>query len=105
MAKIDVVVSGNGVAFVDDDNPSQGQTVTLTCEPDIGETLEDVLAWDSDGHSIALYVQQSQTFTWNDSWVAMTISVEFSGSTPPPPTPARTKRKHMPIWMYPMFRG
>ena len=104
MAKIDVIVSGNGVAYVDDDNPSQGQSVTLTCTPNTGETLDDVLAWDSGGHSIALYVQQSQTFTWDDTWVAMTISVEFSGTTPPTPTPT-TRRKHMPIWMYPMFRG
>ena len=105
MAKIDVVVSGNGVAYVDDDNPSQGQSVTLTCIPDTGETLEDVLAWDSGGHSIAAPVQPVWTFTWDETWVAMTISVEFSGTTPPPPTPTRTKRKHMPIWMFPMFRG
>lgn len=104
MAKIDVVVSGNGVAYVDDNNPSQGQSVTLTCIPDTGETLDDILAWDSGGHSIALYVQQSQTFTWDDAWISMTISVEFSGTTPPTPTPT-TRRKHMPIWMYPMFRG
>lgn len=105
MAKIDVVVSGNGIAYIDDNNPEPNQVVTLTCTPDAGETLDDILAWDSTGHSIAMYVQEVQSFAWNPDWVSMTISVEFSGTTPPPPTPTRTKRKRMPIWMYPMFRG
>lgn len=105
MAKIDVIVEGNGYAYVDDDNPEPNQLVTLDGSPDAGETLDDILAWDSDGHSIALYAQLPQTFNWNAAWGAMTIKVVFTGSTPPtPPTPTHRK-KRMPIWMYPSLRG
>ncbi len=106
MAKIDVIVEGNGYAYVDDNNPEPNQLVTLDGSPDTGETLDDIIAWDSGGHSIAMYAQLPQSFNWNADWVAMTIKVVFSGTTPPtPPTPTTTKRKRMPIWMYPMFRG
>ena len=99
MSLIDVITTGNGVAWVDNPDPVQGDTVTLNAIPDTGETLDDIQAWDEHGYSIALYVQQVQQFTWN--YGSMTISVTFSG-TPTPPTPTTPrKRKHMPIWMYP----
>ena len=106
MSKIDVVVVGNGIAYVSNSDPVDGETVTLTCTPDTGETIDDVEAWDSSAHPVAFAPVPSQSFVWYDSTYggAMTIKVTFSGS-PTPPTPTEThKRKHMPIWMYPMFR-
>lgn len=93
--------SGNGVAFVSNDNPAQGETVTLYCYPAVGETLLDVYAVDLDGYSIALGVVEVQSFTYN--YNGMIITAEFS-STPPPPTPTTNGKKKMPIWMYPTLR-
>ena len=107
MSKIDVVVFGNGIAYVSNSDPVDGETVTLTCEPDTGETIDDVEAWDSSAHPVAFAPVQSQSFVWYDSTYggAMTIKVTFSGS-PTPPTPTVThKRKRMPIWMYPCLRS
>ena len=98
MAQIDILVTGNGTAYVDNPTPNIGDTVTLYCDPATGETLLDVLAWDEGGHSIALAVTPVQSFTWN--FVAMTISVVFSGTTPPQPT-TPNKIHRMPIWEYP----
>lgn len=80
MSLIDVVVVGNGTAWVDNPDPVLSDTVTLYATPDIGETLDDIEAWDSYGYSVALYVQQVQTFTW--TYDAMTIKVTFSTATP-----------------------
>lgn len=107
MSKIDVVVVGNGYAYVSNSDPVDGETVTLTCDPATGETIDDVEAWDSSAHPVAFAPVHTQSFVWYDSAYggAMTIKVTFSGSTPPtPPTPTTTKRKHMPIWMYPCLR-
>lgn len=102
MAKIDVLITGNGTAYVDNDDPNIGDIVTLYCDPVVGETLDDVIAWDEHGYSIALATVAVQSFTWN--YGAMTISVTFSGTTPPTPTPTAYRKKHMPIWMYPCLR-
>lgn len=98
---ITVISTGNGIAYVSNSEPSIGETVTLYCEPDEGETLLDVYAVDLGGHSIALAVQLVQTFVYN--YDGMIITVEFSG-TPTPPTPTPSKKKKMPIWMYPVLR-
>lgn len=88
-----VHISGNGRAWVDDDNPEPNQTVTLYAFPFAGETLDDIVATDSGGHYIALAVTQEQTFRYNRDWQTMTINVTFSGSTPPtPPT-------GVPVWL------
>ena len=78
MSKIDVVTVGNGTAYVDIPDPFDGETVTLQCDPDTDEQLLDIEAWDANGYSIALYVQPTQTFLWDDTWISMTIKVTFS---------------------------
>ena len=106
MSKIDVIVVGNGIAYVSNSDPVDGEIVTLTCTPDTGETIDDVEAWDSTSHPVAFAPVGSQDFVWYDSTYggALTIKVTFSGS-PTPPTPTEThKRKRMPIWMYPCLR-
>ena len=106
MSKIDVVVVGNGYAYVSNSDPVDGETVTLTCDAATGETIDDVEAWDSSAHPVAFAPVQTQSFVWYDSTYggALTIKVTFSGSTPPTPPTSTAKRKRMPIWMYPMFR-
>lgn len=95
-----VNVTGNGTAYVDNPSPSEGDEVTLYCTPNGSDILEDVVGETITGYSVALYVQEIQTFTMpNESII---IEVTFSGESPIP-----TTHKHiggMPIWMYPMFR-
>lgn len=102
MPKINIDVTGNGTAWVDNDDPNTGETVTLYCIPDVGATLDNVDAVDLEGHSIALAVQEEQTFTYG-SYSGMIIYVTFIGG-PTPPTPTTSTKRHMPIWMYPSLR-
>ena len=98
-----VNVTGNGSAWVDNPTPNLGDTITLECIPNTGETLDDVQATDGNNYPVAVAVQQTQTITLSSSYDyggSITIDVTFSGTTPPTPTTPR-KRKRMPIWMYP----
>lgn len=76
MPLITVNYTGGGTAWVDNPNPSAGETVTLYAEPFEGATLDDIEAVDGEGYSIALYVQEEQTFEWQ--YDTMTITVTFS---------------------------
>lgn len=84
-----VNVSGNGTAFVDNPTPLDGDPVTLYAYADPGETLDDIVAVDSHGQYIALAVQPQQTFNYDQTYWGdhITITVQFSGSGPTPPTP------------------
>lgn len=93
-------VNGNGTAGVSNTTPSSGDTVTLTCTPNAGESLIDIIATTISGMSVALDpTLLIQTFTMPNE--SILISVFFTGTTPP--TPSFTKKTGMPIWMYPMF--
>ena len=95
-------VTGNGTASVSNYSPTFGEVVTLTCIPNTGESLLDIIATTLTGQSVAIDPHLlSQTFTMpNESIV---ISVTFSGTPPVPPAPMYAKHK-MPIWMYPIFK-
>lgn len=97
--------TGNGTAYVSNNMPADGDPFTLNANPATGETLNDIYARDSHGHSIAMQVATQYTYTYDETaWGNfINIFVEFSGTTPPPP-PTAYKRKHMPIWMYPNLR-
>lgn len=103
---ISVTVTGNGTAYVDNPSPEDGQDFTLHADPASGETLNDITARDSHGYSIAMEVATQYTYTYDETnWGNfISIYVEFSGETPPPPTPSRKTQHHMPIWMYPFMR-
>ena len=88
MSNIWVNSTGNGSAYVDNPQPVGGETITLYCTPDPGETLDDVTAVDYQGYSIALATVQQQTFTYQAAWNDMTITVAFSGSPTPPTSQA-----------------
>lgn len=87
MGEIIVSWSGYGSAWVTDTQPEPNQPVTLYAIPDQGATLDDIIATDSQGYSIALDVRQEQTFRYNSAWGTMFIGVQFSGGGPIPPTP------------------
>lgn len=101
MSKITITTVGNGLAWVNDYDPYYLDYVTLTVQPDVGESLLDIEAWDGQGYPIALYPDRlTQTFLWQ--YDSMNIQVTFTGT---PPTPTSRKKKRMPIWMYPALRG
>lgn len=85
MSEIFVITSGNGVAWVDNAYPFDGDSVTLYAQPDLGETLDDVYAYESHGYGVAVGV--GQPFIYHDSWGDLTIYVIFSGGSPPVPEP------------------
>lgn len=95
---------GAGTVTVDNYSPSVGDIVTITCTPDAGESLIGVYAvYYPSGESIAIYPDQLvQSFPVNSN-EDIDIVATFTEPTPPPPTPT-SKRKHMPIWMYPVLR-
>lgn len=91
-----ITVEGNGTAYASPNPQEEGQTVTLYCTPDTGETLDDIDARTPQGYSFALALAQVQTFTMPS--YDLTIKVKFSGTTPPTP-PSTRKKKGMPLWM------
>jgi len=103
---IHVSYSGNGTAYVSKVHPEDGESFTLYAHPASGETLIDIRAWDANGYSIAMEQTEEWSYTYNAGWgTHISISVEFSGTPPVPPTPSSRDKHHMPIWMYPIFRA
>lgn len=102
--RINVTVSGNGVAYVNPTSVDLNDTYDLTVTPASGESLIDIIATAiATGEAIAVSViTGTQTITQS---VASDVSiiVSFTGTPPTPPTPIY-KRKGMPIWMYPILR-
>ena len=96
-------ISGNGTAYAIPSNPSIGEEFMFYAVPFDGDTLLDVTCTDADGYSIA--VPTSMTFSMTmPNTSAITFHVSFSGTTPPTPATQTYKKKHMPIWMYPILR-
>lgn len=96
-------VTGNGIARVSNYNPVAGNIITLTCTPNSGESLVDIIATTVGGQSVALDpTLLVQTFTMPNE--SINIAVEFTSYIPPTPVPTGTKKKGMPIWMYPVLR-
>lgn len=67
MNEISVQWTGDGSTYVDNYYPNDGDTITLTCIPDPHCSLVDIVAYDEHGYSVALYVQDVQQFTYNES--------------------------------------
>ena len=86
MAFITVSVSGNGVAYVDNPTPVDGDRVTLYAYPNSGEQINDIYGLDSEMHYIAFSITTEQTFTYSATLGDIIIYVEFSGTTPPTPS-------------------
>ena len=78
MSEISVIWSGDGIAYVDEYFPSDGDTVTLSCFPDNHCTLIDIEARDSHGYAVALLVTEVQQFVYNAALGNILINVTFS---------------------------
>ena len=85
MSKIFITITGNGNAWVDDDNPEPYQVVTLYAMANDPDTLTNIIATDSYDYPIAMSVAPTQQFQFNPSWNKMYIEVTFTGATPPQP--------------------
>lgn len=98
MAEVFLNVFGNGTASTDALPPMvDGETFTITCTPDPGETVESVRAYDSHDYSVALPpLDQNNQITMNfrSGWGNLYVDIYFSGSTPPPPGPGS-----FPLWI------
>lgn len=79
MSNIYVNSTGNGVAYVDNPNPTTtGEVITLYAYPASGANLIDIEMVDQNGYSIAVSVIVVQTIAYDASWGDCTITVTFS---------------------------
>lgn len=90
--KINIYIDGDGSAYVTNEYPQLGDSVTLHCDPDQGKRVKKVVGYDENGNLIPFRPIKEQTFTWN--YQTLDIYVTFG----------RAISHHMPLWMYPMFR-
>ena len=91
LPKIHIIVNGDGTAYVSDDRPNTGDTVTLTCVPDPRRRLKSITAVDENGNPVPMLQQNIQTFTWN--YMSMIITVDFE----------KRSLHRMPIYEYPLL--
>ena len=93
MAQVFVNPQGNGTCYVDNEAPTQGETITIYCVPYDDAELLEVQAWTSYDESIALSPQAlEQTITYNSAWRNVYIDAYFTGSTPTPDPPSFTEK-------------
>ena len=103
-----VTYEGNGLAYASPSIVEDGENFILYANPASGETLDSIIGTTANGASIAMQLATEWGYTYDETnWGKyITVHVTFSGETPVPPVPPPTyiQKKHMPIWMYPMFR-
>ena len=77
---------GNGTAYVDNPDPSDGEQFTIYSIPDIGYELHDILAYTSYDEPVAVRVVSPLTMTFDDYWGNLYVNIYFSPVAPPTPT-------------------
>lgn len=98
MGKVFLNPSGDGNAYC---IPAAGTELAnnerfeIFCVPDSGATLDDVRAFDSYDHNVAIPVGEHIVMNFRSSWNNLYVDIYFSGS-PTPPTPQPTT---VPIWL------
>ena len=90
--KIHIYIDGDGTAYVSNEYPVSGETVTLYCEPDARRRIASITAEDENGNIITFPNRKEQDFIWQ--YTTLDIFVKFG----------KEFEHNMPIWMYPMFR-
>ena len=90
--KIHIYIDGDGSAYVTNEYPVTGDSVTLHCDPDQGKRVKRVEAYDENGNLVPMRAVKEQTFIWN--YQTLDIYVKFG----------RVYTHRMPIWMYPFLR-
>lgn len=89
MARVFVQSFGDGYCWVDNDAPTQGETITIHCEPYPPSDLEEVQAWTSFDEAIAIDpLSMEQTITYQSAWRNVYIEAYFTGSSPSPDPPS-----------------
>lgn len=103
MAEIYFEITGNGTAYCAPASPTIYEEFTFYAIPYEGESLLDVRCYTAEGYSMAVPVSTEFTVAMPDTQY-ITFYVDFTGETPPTPTPTTHRKKRMPIWMYPCLR-
>lgn len=97
MARVFINTQGNGYTWVDNEAPTQGETITIHCVPYDDSELLEVQAWTSFDESIALDpTALVQTITYSSAWRNVYIESYYTGSEPSPDPPSI---KTIPIWL------
>lgn len=89
---ITITIEGDGTATVSNDNPTTGEIVTLTCQPDSRRKIKSIVGYDENGNVVTFQNKTVQTFVWQ--YQTLEIIVTFK----------KVRTDRMPIWMYPLFR-
>lgn len=99
---ITIKIVGNGTVTKSKSRADAGEYVDIEAFPNGTDTFVE---WSVDSGGITLNpTDNPQTFEMPNEPVI--ITAEFTGETPQPPLPTPYYRpKHMPIWMYPVFRA
>lgn len=84
MATVYLNIRGNGTAYCDNPEPTQGEEFTIYCIPYDGAELLDVKLWTSDDQSIAITVDTEITLTYQDVYGNVYADIYFTGSEPQP---------------------
>ena len=98
MGKVFLNPQGNGTAYcipAAGTELSNNEVFELYCVPDSGATLEDIRAYDSYDHSVAVPTGEHVVIRFKSIWNNLYIDIYFTGS-PEPPTPQPTT---IPIWL------
>ena len=104
---IRISTTGSGTASASAYRADSGTTILLSAVPSSGETF---YGWTVTSGNITIDDPTATSTFFVMGTENVNIRARFSGTAPPdppsPPAPTQTtaKRKHMPIWMYPMFR-
>jgi hypothetical protein len=95
MARVFVQSYGNGYTWVDNEAPTDGEPITIHCEPYLPSELIEVQAWTSFDESIALDpTSMEQTIIYNPAWRNVYVEAYYTGSEPTPDPPLK-----VPIWL------
>lgn len=80
-----VSCTGNGYAYASPSSVEVGDNFTLYAYAGFGDHIEDIVATDAHGYSVAMAITPEYTYTFNSAWGDyINIHVTFSGETPPP---------------------
>lgn len=94
---ITIQTVGNGTAFASPIRANDGDTVTITATPFGSDTF---IGWTVYSGGIVLDpILNPQSFVMPN--VPVVLFADFTGTTPPPPSPVINRFHRMPIWMYP----
>jgi len=84
MGKIFITIYGNGNCYAAPSTVTNLEEFTLYAQPFEGETLDNLLMWNSYEEPIAISVVEEQTITYRTEWKNVYVTAYFSGAVDPP---------------------